>query len=310
MIKIVILFLALLFFVAESATVKTDTLKNNIGTGIGLFDNEIKLRDHGDSAWYNFRRGVKKNTYGEQLDDGEIPAYRASDSSLIGSGLDTSDLGDKNTKVVGINGITVTHSNDSAYVGLYQPPNIVTFTNTEALHYAGQTVTSVTTNWTLDGSPITSQTHTDYTAALSDRTHAFTGLSLTSDKTYTLSVTDGISTDVASTYVRFYIASFFGTSTVAAPTEAIVEAGNTVWELQSAANRALPNTSITGAGNYIYYAYPGSWGNVQIVVNGFNSTWIKTTVSITNSYGNTQNYYVYTSPTPIVGTITLSATGI
>lgn len=216
------------------------------------------------------------------------------------------------TVVVGGTGITVTQSNDTFTVSEYQPPNIDTYTNTEASNYAGQTVTGLTTNWTLSGADITAQTHTDVSPDpdVADRSYVFTGLSLTTDKTYKLRVTDGTTPDSAYTYVRFYIATFYGVTSSSPPTEADVEAGTTTWEIQTASNRVLPATIITGGGDYVFYAYPESWGDVQIYVNGFSSTWIKTTVSVTNAYGDTRNYFVYTSPTTIVGSITLSATGI
>lgn len=224
-----------------------------------------------------------------------------------GNGNDSNKV--KRTVVAAGTGITITQSNDTLRVSEYQPPDIATYTNTAATNYAGQTVTGLTTNWTLTGSPITGQTHTDVSPDpdIADRSHVFTGLSLTTDKTYKLRITDGVTPDSAYTYVRFYISTFYGTSVNAAPTESDIEAGTATSETQSAVNRALSSTAITGGGNYVFYAYPASWGNVQLYVNGFATTWIKTTVSVTNAYGDTRNYYVYTSPTTIVGSIYLSA---
>ena len=67
-------------------------------------------------------------------------------------------------------GITVTQSTDTFTVSLYAPPIISALSNTSPTNYAGQTVTVVTVNWTWGGSPITSQTLTDCTPALADRT--------------------------------------------------------------------------------------------------------------------------------------------
>jgi hypothetical protein len=206
-------------------------------------------------------------------------------------------------------GITVTQSVDTFTVALYTPPVIAALTNTSPTNYAGQMVTGVTVNWTLTGAAITGQTLTDCTPALSDRTHAFTGLSLTSDKYYTLAITDGVTPTSASTWLYFYVQKWYGTTTDAAPTAGDVQGGTGGWTYQYAAYRALGATNITGGGNYIFYAYPSSFGTVALTVNGFGSTWNRTTVSLTNSYGDTRNYYVYTSPTQIVGTISLIAVG-
>lgn len=222
-----------------------------------------------------------------------------------GNGTDSNKV--KRTVVAAGTGITITQSNDTLRVSEYQPPEIVSYTNNQATHYAGETVTDVTTSWTLSGSAITSQTHTDYTPALSDRSHAFTGLSLTVDKTYKLWITDGITPDSAYTYVRFYIATFYGTSANSAPTESDIEAGTTTWETQSSGNRAQSSVNITGGSNYIFYAYPSSWGDINLYINGFLSNWNITTVSVTNAYGDTRDYYVFTSPTTIVAIVALSA---
>jgi hypothetical protein len=208
-------------------------------------------------------------------------------------------------------GITKTESGDSSIFSLYTLPSISSLTNTRGINYAGQTVTNVTVNWTLIGAAITSQALTDCTPALGDRSHVFNPVSLTTDKYYTLTIDTGSTVvGTATTWVIFYIAKFYGTSVNAAPTDSNVEAGTTSWQIQNAVYRNLSSTAITGGWNYIFYAYPSAWGDVQLYVNGFATTWIKTTISITNSYGDTRDYYVLTSPTPIVGTIYLSASGI
>lgn len=192
----------------------------------------------------------------------------------------------------------------------YTPPTIASLTNTMTTNYAGQTVTGLTVNWSLTGAPITSQTLTDASPALSDRTKVFTGLILTTDKVYTLAITDGVNPTSSTTTVYFLIQKYYGSTAYASPNESQIESGSSVWLAQASANRALSSASISGGGGYINYAYPASWGDVQLYVNGFATTWNKTTVSITNAYGDVRNYYVYTSPNAIVGTITLSATGI
>jgi hypothetical protein len=219
------------------------------------------------------------------------------------------DVGAGDTVMAGT-GIAVTHVTGAFQVALYALPTIVSLTNTEATHYAGQTVTGLTVNWTLAGAAISSQALTDCTPLLADRSHVFTSLSLTTDKYYTLTIDTGTTVvGSATTWVYFKIATFYGASTNAAPTESNIEAGTTTWETQDAVNRALANTAITGGGNYPFYAFPSAWGTVALTVGGLPATWNVTTVSITNSYGDTRNYSVYTSPNTTIGTIYLQATG-
>jgi hypothetical protein len=207
-------------------------------------------------------------------------------------------------------GITVTRSNDTFAVSLYSPPVIASLTNNQATHYAGQTVTGLTASWTLSGAAITSQTITDAgSLSVGDRTHVFSGLTLTSDKYYTLSVTDGVTPTSATTWVYFYIQKYMDTCSGAEPSEAQIRARASSWTYQNAAYRTLASTAITGGGKYIYYAFPASWGSIYFLDGAIPITWNLTTVSITNSYGDTRNYSVYTSPNPIVGTIHLTAIG-
>jgi hypothetical protein len=205
-------------------------------------------------------------------------------------------------------GITVTSSADTYFVALYTPPVIASLTNTVNVGYAGQTITSATINWTLTGANITNQTLTDCTPALGDRTHTFTGLTITTDKYWTLAITDGVTPTSASTYIYFYVEKWYGTSTSGTPAASDIQTRNThPWTYIYTPYRAQSSIPITGGGNYCFYAYPAAWGAVALYTNGFLTVWNLTTVSLTNSYGDTRTYNVYTSPTPITGTFTFTA---
>jgi hypothetical protein len=217
--------------------------------------------------------------------------------------------GGASTIVAAGNGITVSQAANTYTVALYTPPSVSSLSNSSPGNYLGQTVNSVTVTWAWTGSAITSQTLTGCTPALSDRSHAFTSLNLTSDYCFTLWGSDGKNAAAASTCVYFYIQKFYGSSPDAAPTAADVQAGTSGWSYIGAGYRSLGATGIAGGGNYPYYSYPASWGNVALTVNSLPATWLKTSVTITNAYGNTQSYTVYTSPNTNGGTITLTATG-
>jgi hypothetical protein len=212
------------------------------------------------------------------------------------------------TTVTSGTGITVVKNGDNYQISAYSPPTIISLTNTEATHYAGETVDSLVVNWALSGATINYQTLTDIGSLfISDRAHIFHPVTLTSDKYYTLTVTDGVTPTSATTWVYFLIQKYIDTCSSAAPSEAEIRARASSWTYQYAQYRVLASTPITGGGKYIYYAYPVSFGTSYIYANGFLETWSLTTVSITNSYGDTRDYYVYTSPFPIAGTINLEA---
>lgn len=176
----------------------------------------------------------------------------------------------------------------------------------------GSTVSALTVNWVLNKTA-TAIELTDVVSGTilpGDTSYGFTGLSLTTDKTYTLNVTDSEGgTDSESTYIKFGLYSYWGQSSSGTPNEAQIEAtlnGSSSLEEDTSSSISKSTFSQSGGGNYIYYAYPSSWGNASLLVNGFVSTWNKTTVSITNASGNTENYYCYTSPYTISGSITLA----
>jgi hypothetical protein len=52
----------------------------------------------------------------------------------------------------------------------------------------------------------------------------------------------------------------------------------------------------SGGGVYLYLAWPTSFGAAtQFTVNGLVTSFTQSTVSVTNAYGDTTNYYVYRS---------------
>jgi hypothetical protein len=213
--------------------------------------------------------------------------------------------------------VTYTHTAHPSFTSVqdaldnlfYVAATISAFTNNAGTVYKGSTVTGFIASWTIVGT-ITAQTLTGKTPALSDRTATYSGLTLTVDTTYTLTIDDAVSSpvDTETTTIYFRLRKYYGSSVSSTPNEAAIEAGSVTASINTAASRALGSTSITGGGNYPFYAYPASWGSVSLTVNGFASVWNETTVSVTSAEGNTENYKVYTSPNQVVGAILLIAT--
>lgn len=100
--------------------------------------------------------------------------------------------------------------------------------------------------------------------------------------------------------LNWYYRVYWGTSTSTSLTEAAIKALSSN-ELK--ATRAGTYTFNTGGTEkYLYICYPSSYGAVsQITVNGFLVGFEQSTVSVTNTYGATTNYYVYKSPNTLTG---------
>jgi hypothetical protein len=286
--------------------IRNDSLKNAIlkADTAGIFRKCTYLKDTTYITSGSIYDSVGKAHHADSSD--YVKNLPATDSSRI---ADSSIYVRNPSIVLAGTGITVTRASDSFTVALYSPPSII-ITNNHLINYAGQSVATDSVSWTLSGSTIKYQTLTDIGAlSTADRYHNFTG-PWTTDKYWTLTVTDStapITNITATTWVYFQIQKYMDTCASAAPSEAQIRARASAWTYQNSAYRVLVSTSITGGGKYIYYAYPSAWGVVSIYGNGFFETWNLTTVSITNTYGDTRNYYVYTSPFPIVGTISLEA---
>lgn len=73
-----------------------------------------------------------------------------------------------------------------------------------------------------------------------------------------------------------------------------------------AASRATTFTVNAGSGQHIYFASPVSYGSATFTIGGFEGGFdLVGTVSVTNANGVTQNYYLYKSTNPNLGSTTV-----
>jgi hypothetical protein len=151
----------------------------------------------------------------------------------------------------------------------------------------GVTVTSVALTWTVNKT-IVSQTLTDHSPAPdpADRAHTFSGLTLTTNKTYTVAVTDDLPATVSSsTTVAFYDKRHWGVSTNTTLTSAqiLTLASNTL-----ASSRNMSATFDCTGGRYIFFAWPTTWGTPTFTVNGLvDSSWVS---NVVNPHTNASGY--------------------
>lgn len=74
------------------------------------------------------------------------------------------------------------------------------------------------------------------------------------------------------------------------------------------ASRALTFNAAPGGAQYIYYAIPDSYGPVTFFVDGWEGGFeAPIVVSVTNTFGVTQNYKLYRSTQPNLGSTTVQA---
>lgn len=122
---------------------------------------------------------------------------------------------------------------------------------------------------------------------------------------FTLHAGKGTETDTETITHTFYNYRMWGTSsTVTGYTEADIE-GLAGSELSN--SKAKTFTVVPGVNDYIVYAYPSRLGTATFTVGGFEGGFeLPETVSVTNSSGYQENYYVYRSTNKNLGSTTVT----
>jgi len=153
----------------------------------------------------------------------------------------------------------------------------------------GSTIDTVVAAWSFNKTMATASL-TDASITVSDTTHTFSGLGLVSNKTYTLTFGDGISSSSASRSVSFSPKRYWGVSANTALVDADILAMSQ--ELSSSKSKSI-TYDCTG-GRYFYLCYPASSGiPAGVTVGGLAfSDYTVTVQALTNASGYTQNYNV------------------
>jgi hypothetical protein len=111
---------------------------------------------------------------------------------------------------------------------------------------------------------------------------------------FTLSASKGVENDSRGFSVAWQPRVFHGVGPAGLITEADIE-GLATQGLQG--SRAISFTDAPGASQYIYYAYPASFGAGTFIVDGWEGGFdlISATIPVTNGFGVTQDYRLYRS---------------
>lgn len=208
-----------------------------------------------------------------------------------GKGLSTNDFTDEMKQAI----------LDLQYVEMA----INSFSSNKATAEMGSTISEVTLSWSLNKVPATLKV--DNTAVdVNATTTTLSGLSITADKTYTLSATDERDKTVTkTTNIKFYNGVYWGVGAAAAEVDSAFILGLTKG-LQ--ATKAKTFTVNAGAGQHIYYAIPARYGTPTFNVGGFDGGFnLAATIDFTNASGYTESYNVYKSTNANLGNTTVKA---
>lgn len=172
---------------------------------------------------------------------------------------------------------------------LYVPIQINSFSNSNPQLERGQVITSLTLNWALNKGVITQKLNGSIiTNTL--RTYVINS-TINSNTSFTLEVSDDKNSTSRSTSVSFFSKRFYGVNSKESLTSADILTLNGELSTSRGQSRVF-NCS----GQYIYIAYPQSFGAATFKVNGLSSTaWEESAINVTNQYGFTETYRVYRS---------------
>jgi hypothetical protein len=190
----------------------------------------------------------------------------------------------------------------------YKPVN-PSISVTPSLVEVGVVVTSVVLNWNVSRQPSNSISITDIplvaVTQISDSV-TLNSLNLTTDKTYSISVNDEGNVTSGSTTLNFRFKNYWGQTSNPNPSNN---------DVLNFVNSDFINTrngtySYSGLSNqYIYLAFPSSFGVPIFTVNGLIVTFELLTINnFTNASGGVTDYSVYKSINLLNGGVTVTVT--
>jgi hypothetical protein len=193
-------------------------------------------------------------------------------------------------------GITITTPNgQTTVISLYVPLTGNLFVSPSSAEL-GQVITTVNLNWSYN-KPITSQSLNNGIGTLPITATSFVQnpILINSNITYRLTASDGVITITPTAVITYFHRVYWGVSLNDMLLPAEIQTGSS-----TLSNSRATNITYNCTGGYrFWYAYPVVFGLANAYVNGFPfSGWIGPStspqiVSITNTYGYTENYYYY-----------------
>lgn len=156
----------------------------------------------------------------------------------------------------------------------------------------GETVASVALTWTINKDIISQSLNNGIGSIIpvSTRNYTHSSQSITSNRTYTITVNDGTNNAISSTSVVFYSKRYWGVSENTSLNDAQIIALSSEFSTSRVQTRTFDCTG----GKYFYFAFPSSFGTPSFTVNGLSFSDVNlTTQNFTNSSGYTESYYVY-----------------
>lgn len=188
----------------------------------------------------------------------------------------------------------------------YKPITISSFTNNKNTVEMGTKITDVILNWVLSKNPKTMMIDSESIIPLTTRTKTYSGQNITTNKTFTLKVTDEKDASATkTTSITFLNGVYWGAKAAPSNYDSAFILGLSKG-LQGNKNKTFTVNAI--AGQYIFYALPARYGACTFNVGGFDGGFTKvSTIQFTNASGYAESYDIYKSVNAGLGNTTVTA---
>lgn len=184
----------------------------------------------------------------------------------------------------------------------YDPLEVQAFALSVSSAELGQTVPSLTLTWSYNKEIQSQRISGPIGSLLPNLTSYVLRSPTTSSTVFTLTASDGTTTASAIASLTFYHKRYWGASSSDSLTDVQVLA---LSGSEFSTSRSATKT-ITAADQYLYFAYPASFGEATFTVNGMlNTAWILEARVLVNAFGYAANYNIYRSQYKLTGTYLL-----
>lgn len=259
--------------------------------GIGISNVEVRNK-----------RLIVTYTDGRETDAGPVGFITEGGGSV---GVDSaSDVPYSNTNFADVTDVNAALNKLFSKV-YYISPAINSFSSNPAggTREIGSKISSVTFNWTVN-KDITEQSLTGCTVSATDRTATY-NTEISSNKSFRLTIKDAegsmTSKDIS---FSFYPKVYYGSKVLTDTIDSNYITGLSKGDLKSGRGGTYAIT--VASGQYGIIAFPKSFGTPSCKIGGFDTDLTSLgTVSVTNASGYTQDYNVYRTPNPSLGSISM-----
>lgn len=185
---------------------------------------------------------------------------------------------------------------------LYQAPKINAFTNNVNTVEKGTVITSVLLNWDFNKTMVSASINNGIGSVLGQNSFVHAAQEITSNKTYTLTANDGTNSVSRNSNIVFQNKRYWG---ISANSDL---AGFDIMSLQNSelSDSKVQTRVISGGGQYMYFAFPESFGVPTFTVNGLvNNAFTSLNKPFKNTKGHIENYIIVRTNTVQFGELTI-----